>query len=155
MPKKSRSYNALKVLIPGIAAGFMIISSMPETEMLSAGEPAIRGFDTVAYFTDGKAVKGSAKYSHRWSGKEWRFSGRANLDRFASAPEKYAPRYNGYCAWAMTEGRKAVTDPAVWKIVDGRLYLNCSMNAYMKWSADIPGNIRKADGQWRQLKDKR
>ncbi|WP_459947746.1 YHS domain-containing (seleno)protein, partial [Desulfocastanea catecholica] len=67
---------------------------------------------------------------------------------FQEIPEKFAPQYDGYCAWAMTEARKAETDPEVWKIVDGKLYLNCSMAAYEKWSRDIPGNIRKADANW-------
>ena len=78
----------------------------------------------------------------------WYFSSRENKALFAANPEKYAPQYDGYCAWALTEGRKAITDPEVWKIVDGKLYLNCSQAAYEKWIRDIPGNIKKADENW-------
>ena len=81
----------------------------------------------------------------------WHFLTSENRDLFAATPEKYAPQYDGYCAWAMTESRKAVTDPEVWKIVNERLYLNCSMTAYEKWSRDIPGNIKKADMNWLKL----
>ncbi len=54
----------------------------------------------------------------------------------------------------MTESRKAITDPEVWKIVDGKLYLNCSTSAFEKWSKDIPGNIKKADANWLKLSGK-
>jgi YHS domain-containing protein len=112
------------------------------------GEIAIKGYDTVAYFTMGKALKGNESFTFPWHGMTWYFSTKENRDLFAASPEKYAPQYDGYCAWAMSEGRKAVTDPEVWKIVNGKLYLNCSKAAYEKWSKDIPGNVKKADANW-------
>ena len=120
---------------------------------IAVGQPpvddvAIKGYDTVAYFKGGKALKGSASFTFPWHGMTWHFSSKKNRDLFAGSPEKYAPQYDGWCAWAMTESRKAVTDPEVWKIVDGKLYLNCSREAYEKWSRDIPGNIKKADMNW-------
>jgi len=118
------------------------------------GDAAIQGYDTVAYFTAGKALKGSASFSFPWHGMTWYFVSKENRDLFAAGPGKYAPQYDGYCAWAMTESRLAKTDPEVWKIVDGKLYLNCSKAAYEKWSRDIPGNIKKADAIWPLFKDK-
>ncbi len=112
------------------------------------GGPAIKGYDAVAYFTAGKALKGNGSFTFQWHDMTWYFSTKENKDLFAAGPEKYAPQYDGYCAWAMTESRKAITDPEVWKIVDGKLYLNCSAAAYGKWSKDIPGNIKKADANW-------
>ncbi len=116
-----------------------------------ASETAIKGYDPVAYFKSGKAMKGSASYTFPWHDLTWYFSTAENSDLFASDPAKYAPQYDGLCAWAMTESRKAITDPEVWKIVDGKLYLNCSVAAYEKWSRDIPGNIKKADENWQKL----
>jgi len=113
---------------------------------------AIRGYDTVAYFKIGKALKGDPSFTFQWHGMTWYFSIKENRDLFAMSPEKYAPQYDGYCAWAMTEARKAETDPEVWKIVDGKLYLNCSREAYEKWIKDIPGHIREADRNWLKLK---
>ena len=109
---------------------------------------AIKRYDTVSYFKDGKAQKGNELFTFHWHNMIWYFSTKENMDLFATNPEKYAPQYDGYCAWAMSEGRKAQTDPEVWKIVDGKLYLNCSMAAYEKWNRDIPGNIKKADTNW-------
>jgi hypothetical protein len=109
---------------------------------------AIKGYDPVAYFQAGQAQKGNESYSFQWHDLTWYFSTKENRDLFATSPEKYAPQYDGYCAWAMSEGRKAQADPEVWKIVSVKLYLNCSQSAYEKWSRDIPGNIKKADTNW-------
>jgi YHS domain-containing protein len=133
------SFVLLSLLFGSIAAG-----TPPEAEL------AIKGYDTVAYFTEGKALKGSDAFTADWHGMVWHFSTRDNRDLFAASPEKYAPQYDGWCAWAMTESRLAVTDPEVWKIVDGKLYLNCSREAYEKWSRDIPGHIKKADAIWKE-----
>ena len=116
-----------------------------------AGDIAIQGYDPVAYFREGGAAQGESTFSLQFDGKTWHFTSSENRDLFAANPESYAPQYDGYCAWALTEGRLAETDPQVWKIVDGKLYLNCSREAYEKWSRDIPGNIDKADAQWLTL----
>lgn len=115
---------------------------------------AIKGYDTVAYFNKGKAIKGKDLFTFQWHKMTWYFSTKENRDLFSKAPEKYAPQYDGYCAWAMTEARKAQTDPEVWKIVDEKLYLNCSKIAYEKWSRDIAGNIKKADKNWVKFMDR-
>ena len=129
------------------AAGFCVIASGAS----AAADVAIKGYDPVAYFKAGKAQQGSELFTFDWHGMTWLFSSKENRDLFAASPEKYAPQYDGYCAWAMTEARKAVTDPEVWKIVDGKLYLNCSMAAYEKWSKDIAGHIKKADKIWLEM----
>jgi YHS domain-containing protein len=112
---------------------------------------AIKGYDPVAYFSAGKALKGNESFTFQWHGMTWYFLTKENRDLFATSPKKYAPQYDGYCAWALTETRKAITDPKVWKIVNGKLYLNCSREAYGKWRKDIPGNIKKADANWLKL----
>lgn len=115
---------------------------------------AIKGYDTVAYFKAGKAIKGTGSLNHPWHNMTWYFSSKENKALFVKSPQEYAPQYDGYCAWAMSEGRKAQTDPEVWKIVRGKLYLNCSRAAFKKWSANIPGNIKKADANWVKYKNK-
>jgi YHS domain-containing protein len=120
----------------------------------SVDDAAIKGYDAVAYFQAAKALKGNESFKFQWHGRTWYFLTKENRDMFAAGPEKYAPQYEGYCAWAMTEGRKAQTDPEVWKIVGGKLYLNCSRSAYEKWSRDISGNIEKADKNWLKFIDR-
>ena len=68
-----------------------------------------------------------------------------NRDRFQAEPERDAPQYGGYCAYAVSKGRIASIDPEAWRVVDGKLYLNFSKGVQKKWEQDVPGNIIKAD----------
>ena len=109
---------------------------------------AVEGYDPVAYFTEGKPVKGDKDFTTEYQGAEWRFSSQANLDAFLADPEKYAPQYGGYCAWAVSQGYTAKGDAKHWKIVDGKLYLNYNSSIQKKWEKDIPGFIQSADASW-------
>lgn len=114
---------------------------------------AAGGYDVVSYFTDGKPVKGDKKFQTDYRGAEWRFSSQAHLEAFLADPEKYAPQYGGYCAWAMGRGYAAKGDPEVWRIVDGKLYLNYDESVREKWEVDIPGFIAKANVNYPNLVD--
>ncbi|MGH6660405.1 MAG: YHS domain-containing (seleno)protein [Rhodospirillales bacterium] len=118
------------------------------------GGVAIEGTDAVAYFTEGRPVKGTSEFAHRWKGAEWRFKTAANRDAFAAAPEKYAPRFGGYCAWAVSQGYTAGIDPEAWTIHAGGLYLNYSKDVRAKWRQDIPGNIAKGEKNWPKVLEK-
>ncbi|MCH7936045.1 MAG: YHS domain protein [Proteobacteria bacterium] len=136
-----------------LAIGLLSVVSSPasaKSEINSSfiGGVAIDGTDPVAYFTEGKAVKGSSGFTHRWKGAAWRFKNTVNRDAFAASPEKYAPQFGGYCAWAVSQGYTAGIDPEAWKIVRGKLYLNYSKGVQAQWVEDIPGNIAKAEGHW-------
>ena len=109
---------------------------------------AVSGYDTVAYFTEQKPVKGESRFTFAWAGAEWRFSSAENRDKFVAVPERYAPQYGGYCAWAVANGYTAKGDPLNWKIVGGKLYLNYNAETQSKWVKDVPGFIRKGDGNW-------
>ena len=110
---------------------------------------AIEGYDPVGYHTEGKPVKGSRNHEYEWKGARWRFADQSHLDLFKSDPEKYAPRYGGYCAWAVSQGYTASVDPEnAWTIFDGKLYLNYNVEVKKEWSKDIPGNIEKANVNW-------
>jgi YHS domain-containing protein len=112
------------------------------------GHTAIHGYDPVAYFTDGKPVKGMPEFAFDWMGAKWLFATAAHRDAFKVGPEKYAPKYGGYCAYAVSQGHVADIDPSAWSIVDGKLYLNYDADVQKKWKADIPGYIMKADKNW-------
>ena len=109
---------------------------------------AIRGYDPVAYHTEGKPVKGESRYTHSYNGAEWRFSSEENQRLFASNPERYAPQYGGFCAYGMSKGFVVQTDPNAWTIVDNKLFLNYSTGVRKTWLKDTDGNIAKADGHW-------
>ncbi|MBL4615014.1 MAG: YHS domain protein [Magnetovibrio sp.] len=109
---------------------------------------ALSGYDPVAYFPQGRAMKGQDQFSFAWNGATWRFVSTENRTDFQASPEKFAPQYGGYCAWAVSQGSTASTDPEAWHIRDGKLYLNYSKNVQSQWKQDIPGNITKGDANW-------
>jgi YHS domain-containing protein len=112
---------------------------------------AIKGYDPVAYFTDGKPVMGKPAYKYNWNGAEWHFANEEHLEMFTENPAKYAPQYGGFCAYGMVYASYFSTQPDVWKIVDGKLYLNKNKETGEGWKKDIKGNIEKADKNWTEL----
>ncbi len=112
---------------------------------------AIKGYDPVAYFTEGRPVKGAKNFSHDWNGGIWLFATSEHRDLFIKQPEKFAPRYGGYCAYAVSQGKTADIDPEAWSIVGGRLYLNLNKEIQEVWNRDPEGYIRKADDNWPKL----
>jgi YHS domain-containing protein len=112
---------------------------------------ALKGYDPVAYFKEGRPVKGKDEFRHDWMGAKWYFASAVNRDEFAKNPEKYAPQFGGYCAWAVGHGYTAGIDPKAWKIVDGKLYLNYSKDVQKMWEQDVPGWIKKGDENWPKL----
>lgn len=110
---------------------------------------ALSGYDTVAYFTQGKPVKGTDNFKTEYKGSEWLFSSQANLDAFKANPEKYAPQYGGYCAYAVGKYNDLVSaDPEAWKIVNGKLYLNYNKDIQAEWAANQSEYITKGNANW-------
>jgi len=114
---------------------------------------AVNGYDVVAYFNKAKSVEGKKTYLYQWHNAYWLFSTKQNLDSFSHNPEKYAPQFGGYCAYGVSEGHKASTEPDAWTIVDGKLYLNYNKDVQQLWKKDIPGKIKKAEENWVKVKD--
>lgn len=112
---------------------------------------AIEGYDPVAYFTDSKPVKGSPQYTYQWHGAVWHFASAQHRDAFAKSPESYAPQYGGYCAYGVSEGHTAPVDPAAWKIIHGKLYLNYNKEVQGLFLKDPSSQIEKADQNWPKL----
>jgi YHS domain-containing protein len=123
-------------------------AAQPVAPINSSKGVAIKGYDTVAYFEKGNPVKGSEEFQFNWNDATWYFSSSANRDLFAKNPEKYVPQFGGYCAYAASRNYIYEADPMVWKIVDGKLYLNYNKEAQQEWEKDIPGNIEKGDKNW-------
>lgn len=113
---------------------------------------AVGGYDTVSFFDPSGPVKGKKDISIEHLGALWLFVDRENRDLFLGNPEKYAPRYGGFCAWAVAEKKsRAPGNPKYWRIVDGKLYLNYSESVQEQWLEDIQGHIERADRNWPTL----
>lgn len=113
---------------------------------------AIQGYDTVAYFTQKKAVKGKTTIASNYEGVTYNFSSQANKDTFVKLPASYEPQYGGWCAYAMgANGEKVEINPETFKILDGKLYLfyNAYFNNTLKtWNKDETNLKAKADMNW-------
>lgn len=109
---------------------------------------AVGGYDPVAYFTEGRPVRGTTEHRITHQGYEYRFASAEHLAAFRANPSRYVPQYGGYCAWAVAQGYTAAGNPNNWRIVDGRLYLNYNNEVQSRWERDIPGFIRSGDSNW-------
>ncbi|MEM6482579.1 MAG: YHS domain-containing (seleno)protein, partial [Pseudomonadota bacterium] len=101
---------------------------------------AADGADVVAYFSldaEARGVPGTDAYVTEWDGARWRFSSAENLAAFEASPEQYAPKYGGYCAWAVAQGYTAHGDINAWHVEDGQLYLNYNNRIRRRWRRDI------------------
>ncbi|MFT5355599.1 MAG: YHS domain-containing protein [Polyangiales bacterium] len=113
---------------------------------------AIGGYDVVAYFTNRQPTRGLEEFRHSYAGATWLFTSAENRDQFAARPQRYAPQYGGYCAYAMAQGRRVRIDPRAWSIVRGKLYLNYSLQIRTTWSEDRAQHIESANENWLGLR---
>lgn len=109
---------------------------------------ALDGYDAVAYFKTGKPMQGSAQHTLSWNGATWHFASAENKTAFEASPQAFAPQFGGYCAWAVSEGYTAKGDPSIWRIVEGRLYLNYNASVQKSWEKDVPGHVAKGNKNW-------
>lgn len=122
-----------------------------EYNTLHAGLGA-KGYDVVAYFTDGKPMQGSAEFTHEYGGVKWQFTSKAHRDLFVANPKKYAPQYGGFCSWGVSVGRLFDVDPVNgWTIRDEKLYLNFNAEINGTFMHDAPTFIASADKSWPTL----
>ncbi len=153
-----RNLTAALAVIAGLfAAGAAFAGTETNTSIgLTAKGPglAVHGYDVVAYFTKGQPMVGRAKNSTVYREATYRFASKGNLDAFKNDPEKYVPQYGGYCAYGVAVGAKFDGDPQLWRIVDGKLYLNLNEDIQKTWQKDIPGNKKKADRNWTRIAHK-
>lgn len=154
MPTSLTPRRTLQLAALSVALAF----AAPATSALAvdahyiANGAAVGGYDVVAYHTAGKPTKGSGDFKAAYQGATWHFASAENRDRFKADPAKYAPAYGGWCSAGASKGKKVVTKPEFWKIVDGRLYLNSSRAAHEDlFLADTAGVIRKGEMNWKVI----
>lgn len=109
---------------------------------------AVSGYDPVAYFTLGKPTKGDKKIVAEYNGAKWAFATEEHKELFLANPTKYAPAYDGHCAFAAGINKKVSAKPTLWKILDGRLFLNFSNAANERWLENPESYIKDGDVNW-------
>lgn len=118
---------------------------------------AVSGYDVVSYFDlpqsdvghpQQSPLEGNAAITAEYNGAKFAFATEANRDRFLADPAAFAPQYDGHCAYGVAQGGKVPGNPTLWRILDGKLYLNITENVVGFWEEDIPGNLVKSESNW-------
>ena len=132
----------------GLAAVVLACSLMTAiTAAVAQGIPlAIKGYDPVAYFTDGKPTRGVAEIEeYEWGGLRYRFSRAEHRELFKADPERYAPQFGNFCAMALSKGELVEADPENWLISDGKLYVFGKPVGPDLYRKDLAGNVARAN----------
>jgi hypothetical protein len=158
----TRRFGAMLVL-----AGLMLvaaaIANAGERTLVAADSShlAIKGYDPVAYFTDGKAEKGDSRFAYVYDDAKWQFATAAHREMFVADPDHYIPQYGGFCALCVAMkmcaglANLAPADPEAWKIVNGKLYMVVSKKFLPQWEANSAANIKQADMHWAAIGQRR
>lgn len=143
-----QSVSAAMFAVAAVTAGPALADDSVNTGYF--GGVAIMGYDTVAYFTEGKAVKGSEEFSYEWLGTPWHFASKKHREMFMSEPTKYAPQYGGYCAGevALNESVTVNVDPEAFRIIDGKLYLIYDEGNAADFAQHADDLVPKGDENW-------
>ena len=160
MYKRILTVFAVAVFV--LSAGVSFAGEMAKGEIfVTEDNVAIKGYDVVSYINDNKAVEGSKDNSAEYQGATYYFATQANKDAFTKNPEKYLPQYGGWCAYGVAAAnQKFPTDPEVYKVVDGKLYLffngetpdGTMLNTIVPWNEDEANLLKQADANWPAVK---
>ena len=152
-----RKHCLSQSIIAGVGLGLFVTMALIPIARGEEPQLSISGYDPVAYFTDGKPIKGKAEFEYLWHKLKWRFASSGHRDLFVSSPSQYAPQYDGYCAMGVTNGEDAhkdTVDPEAWAIVDGKLYLTHNQYWLGIWREHSEEYIKRADASWQALADR-
>lgn len=161
----SRSFAIALAVLPVSMAGGIAVATAPSTAQaydltspadlnLDQRGVALRGFDTVAYFIEGKAVEGSPQFNATYEGATYYFASAKSREAFVADPTKYIPQFGGFCAMGVAMGIKLDGDPNLFRVVNGKLYVNVNEAAQKRWLQDIPGHVQRADTTWPSIAGK-
>jgi YHS domain-containing protein len=145
MNKKSASLSAVFIVT------VLLLASKTFAGEYKFSTVGVGGYDVVAYHTQHKALRGTGFHTARYEGVTYLFTSKANRSKFLDNPGRYLPEFGGYCAFGASVGKKIYADPTVWKIVDGKLYLNVDSKIQKKFESDLRGNLAKANANWPKI----
>jgi YHS domain-containing protein len=141
----------------------MSASAWAGPQYIDSSKFAVSGYDTVSYFDlkqsavgspQASPLPGNAGITAEYNGVRFAFATEENKKRFLANPAKFAPQYDGHCAFGVAKGGKVPGNPKLWRIVDGKLYLNIKETVVSQWEEDIPGNIKASTKNWKKLEKK-
>ena len=141
--------RTLSFFLLAVVMAMPVIAGNPQKPInTGANHAAIKGYDTVAYFTEGQPMKGKPELAYSWNDAQWHFTNASHRDLFVADPERYVPQFGGFCSMALVVGKVKDIDPEAWTIVDGKLYLNFTRAFRDKFRHNATANIKKAEENW-------
>ena len=143
-----KSLQLVAVALVALLSSQMLLAANTANSVLG-----IQGYDPVSYHNGKRPIRGNGHFVATHDEVTYQFANAENKALFEKSPQKYVPAYGGYCAFGVSVGKKFIGDPEVWRLVDGKVYLNLDANIQDDWLKDVPGKIKKGDEQWRRIKD--
>ena len=147
MKKLSLLLLSVGLALPGFAQTKTLLN-------LDKSGVAIQGYDPVAFFADGKPVKGRPDLSSARDGATYHFASAEHKVLFDQDPAKYEPTFGGYCAYGVSRNKLVSIDVDAFQIVGGQLLLQYSKGVRDDFNKDQAGNLAKANANWPGLVDK-
>lgn len=135
------------------SALIMLFTWQASADSISNSVVGAGGYDLVSYQTEKKPLPGNGNFVSTVDNVNYIFTNKANLTTFNKNKSKYLPQYGGFCAFGASVNKKFIGDPNVWEVVDGKLYFNLDNGIKKMWVKDIPGNIVKANVNWKEIKN--
>ncbi len=147
------------VIVAAVMVGAAFVSPLLSakeefaTYNVDSDNVAIHGYDTVAYFTEGKPMKGKGEFEQVWADTRWQFASATNRELFKANPERYAPQFGGYCAGGLAVGEYADGDPKLFTIVDDKLYFIKNEHFLERWREAPEAHIEFGEYNWTNFRD--
>ena len=151
MIRRRVALAALPAFVLGVD-GFLASDASAQAGATAGQRLALKGYDPVAYFTDGKPTPGVETYELSWDGQRYRFASAQHRDLFRQNPDKYAPQFGGACTMNLAAGVKREADPNNWIISDGNLYVFAGAAGPGNFARDPRNNAARAAANWQRLK---
>src|SRR3989338_758508 len=156
MSLKQMTPFGIRLFLMLLFLGFLVpnYSAFSETaDINTVTSLGLNGYDPVSYFpeSDGKVMRGNSYYSYTYNGTVYKSSSEANLDSFKIDPERYLPKYDGWCATSMASGKKISSRPTLFDVENGKLYLFSKLTAQLAWNSKKDELISRADENWKKM----
>jgi YHS domain-containing protein len=139
----------------GDAAATIVLAEQqtkPKTRARLRREHVIlKGYDPVAYFKQGKAVRGNPSITSTYHGATYLFASKEDKAAFDKDPARYEPQYGGFCAESMAKGKRRPTDPSVFYIYKGKLYVCETAGGLDEFKKSPDVNTAKANQNWLKI----
>ena len=134
--------NAIRLILSVASSTFATAAKSNATEEAPL---AIKGYDPVAYFTDGKPTHGLPEIEYEWDEHRYRFFRAEHRELFKADPVRYAPQFADFCAMSLAGGVIVEADPENWLISDGKLYIFGKSIGPALFQKDLAANVARAN----------